>query len=604
MPWIDWIWWIFGSLVGLGGLALGLWAMFGDRSRGRRRCPRCWYDMSATSHRRCSECGHEVRKESAFFRTRRRWRRIALGLVLILTGLATFFGHEVYDKGWVRATPTVVYIVFLPHLGSQTTFKELLDRVSDGQLDQWEYRLLVHRCIDLLGKVDDPQRLSELATLLAHVETGGRDISQYRPWASWALVSEIDGEGAVDALVQLFDHEDLNVRFTAMRSLAPFRDTANCALPALLGQLASDDQQIRTAAGFPLSFVQPSGQPGHFYPWGARFMRSKTFPFSSSELSFCREVGACGTDVRRAIPLFLEGLRSPSRSVRATSVAALALFGENDDDICDQIVDLRNDSDEHVRLTVLSATSLFPLNENVCITLDQAIDDPSGSVRGSALRAIGLRGIACNDYLGRVRRILEDSEEGILNIAAETFVLIGGDPETAVAALVDSLQDPRLSQYEMGSANYFRSHTLDTLAELGVESSTACQAIEPMLESTDPSLQSAAGYAFVMLGGDSVAGTRAMINADRADQKAGKNYSFSRMFSFARSGRMSTDVMMEMLLSEVPANRAFAARFLGESGKHAAPALPALKNLLTDSDPNVVRRAEEAAQRIEYEVDE
>ena len=300
----------------------------------------------------------------------------------------------------------------------------------------------------------------------------------------------------------------------------------------------------------------------------------------------------------------MEGLRSSNPSIRGTSVWALALLGEYDNDICARIVDLRTDSDENVRRTVVSATTLFPLDESVRITLDHAIDDPSGIVRWAAVKAIGLRGIACINYLDRVQGMFEYSEEGTLNVAAKTFVLIGGDPETAVAALLDFLQDPRLSQYEISLANYRRSHTLDTLAELGVESSTACQAIEPMLESTDPSLQSAAGYAFVMLGGDSVAGTRAMINADRADQKAGKNYSFSRMFSFARSGRMSTDVMMEMLLSEVPANRAFAARFLGEAGKHAAPALPALKNLLTDSDPNVVRGAEEAAQRIEYEVDE
>ena len=604
MTWIDWIWWICGSLVGLGGLALGLWAMFGDRSRGRRRCSRCWYDMSATSHRRCSECGHEVRREKEFFRTRRRWRRIALGLVLILAGLATFVGREVHDKGWVRATPTFVYIVFFPHLDSPTPFKELLDRVTEGRLYQWEYRLLVHRCIDALGEIDDPQRLSELATMLAYVESGGRDLSQDRPWTSWALVSEIDGEGAVNALVQLFDHEDLNVRLSGIRSLIPFRDTANCALPALLGQLASDDKQIRIVAGVTLGFVQPSGQPGHFYPWGSRFLRSKTFPFSSSELSFCREVGACGTDVRRAIPLFLEGLRSPSRSVRATSVAALALLGENDDGICARIGDLRTDSDEHVRQTVLSATSLFPLNESVRITLDQAIDDSSGSVRWAALRAIGLRGTACDSYLDRVQGMFEDSEDGTLNVAAKTFVLIGGDPETAVAALLDSLQDPRLSEDEIVVANYRRSQTLDTLGELGVESSTACQAIEPILESTDLRLQSTAAYAFVMLGGDSVAGTRAMINAAWAGQKARRNPTVTRMLMFARSGRMSTDVMIEILHGDVPANRAFAARYLGEAGKHAAPALPALKNLLTDSDPNVVRRAEEAAQRIEYEVDE
>ena len=303
MTWIDWIWWISGSLVGLGGLGLGLWAMFGDRSRGRRRCPRCWYDMSATSHRRCSECGHEVRKESAFFRTRRRWRRIALGLVLILAGLATFFGREVHDKGWVRATPTVVYIAFLPHLDSQTTFKELLDRVTEGRLDQWEYRLLVHRCIDLLGRIDDPQRLSELATMLAHIESGGR--GQYRPWASWALVSEIDGEGAINALVQLFDHENLNVRLSAIRSLVQFRGPAKIALPAVFGQLTSDDAQIRSEAGRMLMFAGHSGQRMLSFPMHLGFVPGKVISPSPSELFFYGEVGACGTDVRCALPLFL-----------------------------------------------------------------------------------------------------------------------------------------------------------------------------------------------------------------------------------------------------------------------------------------------------------
>ena len=527
--------------------------------------------------------------------------------MLILAGFAAFFGHEVHDKGWVRATPTVVYIVFLPHLDSQTTFQELSDRVNEGRLDQWEYRLLVHRCIDALGEIDDPQRLSELSGMLARIEGGGRSANRYRPWASWALVSEIDGEGAINALVQLFDHEDLNVRLTAMRSLRGFRGIAKSALPAVLGQLTSDDAQIRSEAGLMLIFVRPLGQHAFFSPMSMRrgFMPGQQVDLPApSELSFYGEVGACGTDVPCALPLFLEGLRSSNPNIRATSVWALALLGENNADICARIVDLRDDSDEWVRWTVVSATSLFRLDERVRITLNQAIDDSSVNVRSSALRAIGLRGITCNDYLERVQGMLDDGEEHTLNVAAKTFVLIGGDPETAVAALLDFLRDARSSPYGMRPTNFRRSRTLETLGRLGVESPTACQAIEPMLESSDPHLQSAAAYAFVMLGGDSAAGTRAMIDAIRAGQKAGGNPTVSRMFWLARSGRMSTDGMIEMLHSDLPANRAFAARYLGEARNHAASALPALKDLLTDSDPNVVRWAEEAVQRIEYEVNE
>ena len=42
-----------------GGAPLLVWAMFGDRARGRRRCPRCWYDMSGATLLKCPECGRE-----------------------------------------------------------------------------------------------------------------------------------------------------------------------------------------------------------------------------------------------------------------------------------------------------------------------------------------------------------------------------------------------------------------------------------------------------------------------------------------------------------------------------------------------------------------
>ncbi|MCH8824094.1 MAG: HEAT repeat domain-containing protein [Planctomycetes bacterium] len=530
------------------------------------------------------------------FRTRRRWRRIALGLLLILAGLATFFGREVHDKGWVRATPTIAYIVFLPNLDSQTTFQELLNRVNEGRLYQWEYRLLVHRCIDALGKIDDPQRLIELSKMLHRIEVGGRNISRSKPWASWMLASEIDREGAINALVQLLDHEDLNVRLTAMRSLGQFLGAARSAIPALLGQLANDDEQIRREAYGTLLFIRPPGQTVLYFPSHQGFSPFYVYPPAPSELSFYAEVAACGADLRRALPLFLEGLRNSNPNIRATSVWALALLGENDADICARILDLSNDNNELVRRMVVSATSLFPLDERVRTTLDQAIDDSSVNVRLSALRVIRLRGIACNDYLDRVKDMLEEGEKNTLNLAARTFIRIGGDPETAIAALLDFLLDTR--------SNRLRIRTLETLGSLGVDSPTACKTIEPMLTSSKPDLQSAAAYAFVKLGGDSEVGTRAMIDAIRAEQKTGGKQSFWHISWIAQSGHMSIDVMIEMLHSEFPANRAFAARYLGEAGKHAAPTLPALKSLLTDSDPNVVSWVEEAVQRIEYELDE
>ena len=39
---------VFASLV-----YMAWWALFADRSRNRRRCPRCWYDMAYTPGMTC-----------------------------------------------------------------------------------------------------------------------------------------------------------------------------------------------------------------------------------------------------------------------------------------------------------------------------------------------------------------------------------------------------------------------------------------------------------------------------------------------------------------------------------------------------------------------
>ena len=77
---------LIGGALALIGVVVMIWALLADPSRGRRRCPKCWYDLSQTQGLRCSECGHEVRRERQLHKTRRRWRWAALALVLILAG--------------------------------------------------------------------------------------------------------------------------------------------------------------------------------------------------------------------------------------------------------------------------------------------------------------------------------------------------------------------------------------------------------------------------------------------------------------------------------------------------------------------------------------
>jgi hypothetical protein len=100
-------------LLGLGFTASGVlviwWAMFADKSRGRRRCPRCWHDLSRTPGTVCGECGRVIAHERELFRTRQRWLvgGAALGILLTVTA---WIRLEATSGGWSSLMPTPVLV--------------------------------------------------------------------------------------------------------------------------------------------------------------------------------------------------------------------------------------------------------------------------------------------------------------------------------------------------------------------------------------------------------------------------------------------------------------------------------------------------------------
>jgi hypothetical protein len=104
---------------GLAGLLLSaalaalLKGLFADRSAGRKRCPKCWYDMQGQLSRQCPECGHTTKHEKHFFRTRRSKGMLALACLLVLLAALprAIMGYRA--NGWMGATPTWAMIVFI-----------------------------------------------------------------------------------------------------------------------------------------------------------------------------------------------------------------------------------------------------------------------------------------------------------------------------------------------------------------------------------------------------------------------------------------------------------------------------------------------------------
>ena len=172
----EWLFAAAGGAVALAGLGLLGWALLGDRLRTRRarrrgdlrRCPRCWYDMTATDGLICPECGRDARRERRLGRSRRRWRWAAVGLAVVAVGAGTAVYPHGRGGAGRRWLPDTVLIGLIPRLRETWPLEEMLRRQRVGTLDHepalpnhlwdWQRRLLADGCAVVAG---DPTRGSD-----------------------------------------------------------------------------------------------------------------------------------------------------------------------------------------------------------------------------------------------------------------------------------------------------------------------------------------------------------------------------------------------------------------------------------------------------------
>lgn len=87
-----------------------------DPGKGTRRCPKCWYDMTATMGLRCPECGREAALEKQLHRAHRKRRWIAAGLLVAVASYPVFKWPLFQRSGWVGMLPRTATIWLIPDL--------------------------------------------------------------------------------------------------------------------------------------------------------------------------------------------------------------------------------------------------------------------------------------------------------------------------------------------------------------------------------------------------------------------------------------------------------------------------------------------------------
>ncbi len=122
-------------------------ALFRDRANGRRRCPKCWFDMSYTPGVRCGECGFSAQDEKQLRRTRRRYG-LAVLAILACVGVAVGLNFRMGDRGMLSLVPTKALILSLPFTMDidGELYGELEMRMRSQEFSPAEWRMLFGRC--------------------------------------------------------------------------------------------------------------------------------------------------------------------------------------------------------------------------------------------------------------------------------------------------------------------------------------------------------------------------------------------------------------------------------------------------------------------------
>jgi hypothetical protein len=168
-PTMPWLWPAIAITLAVIGLIVLVFALFRDRSRGRRRCPKCWYSMDGAPTLTCPECGRVAKTEKKLFKTRRSRRGIAVALALFTAAYSAWKWPALRREGWTALIPTTA-LVFIAPVGdpssaqrvlfgrlasSETTLASLLGRSLEDamwyrfgdNLPLWQAKTYLRRCM-------------------------------------------------------------------------------------------------------------------------------------------------------------------------------------------------------------------------------------------------------------------------------------------------------------------------------------------------------------------------------------------------------------------------------------------------------------------------
>lgn len=366
----NWFFWICGWSACLGGILLMAWALFWDRSRGRRRCPKCWYDMRGTDSLTCSECGHTVKREKRLFKTRRRRRWAGTGLVLAVVGYAIYTTPAVQRRGMWGMVPNTVIVLLVGSVESPDDSFEMAvdDWFIDTDLWGWQAWWLSHRAHGFLRSGEGPDTREWGAFLLFYLAQSGEDIGH-----------------AIPALIDAAELDEPAVRLAASFALHAGLENADLTVGELIALLKSPEPMARAAAAISLGRLGADANEAQLPLIEALEKESDTY--AREEIAIA--IGEIANNPAIPVAVLSESLKHENPAVRLGALMTLANFGAEAAAALPGLIEATRDLDGVLRKHAVEAIGAIGPGARAAIPrLEELLGDTDSEVRVAAWQAL------------------------------------------------------------------------------------------------------------------------------------------------------------------------------------------------------------------------
>lgn len=423
------VWLVSSTCVVLliAGLASLGWFLRGDPARGRRRCPRCWYDMAGVGSLTCPECGQTARSEQAQRRRHRRRGWAALALLLFVAAAVIFITDPICRRGWA-GTPVAARLVAIPWCDlSDPRFQEPLSWAIAKGLSPFEQRLLARRLRVVMERASpDPTDRTLAAAIAQNAWSSGADMRSLRP-ALLALADDGDRDCASSATTAmsgiffgdctltptwtrlLTESPHAGVRANAAGALRGMQGVDPAAAAALLAALDDPDRtvvaQATVAAG-----VQRVPEAA---PVLLELTHADDVSVRASALRGLREMGPHAAEV---VPDLITALASQDDPLRGLIAEALGAIGGPARAALPALLDACHDEKPAVRGRAMIAVSRLaePGDEQAVAAIVPALDSEAVSLQRVALEGLlRLRWIPSEQHRRRVESMRSAKDRSV-----------------------------------------------------------------------------------------------------------------------------------------------------------------------------------------------